>query len=209
MSTIPAHHATLISLLTSLYSILIDQQYTPAITLISPPHPAFLIDIPAASEANITNPDLLTLLLHLSYLITSIEIPLTYETLPLVYTNTAFDPSASADAFDFARDPACQDRTDLIPPGMLVLTRAHNGGETLLYELDTRRIRVWNHFLDEGDDWRGTRAWDIEDEGNPLVGWIRKWIGLECVLMPNGGGGWRFVEFEGPPVAAETSESEK
>lgn len=201
MSASPDRHATLISLFTTLYTILADQQYTPTTTIAHPPHLASIIDAAAAKEAKFTSLSLLALLLRLPYLITDIEISLAYETLPLVYINNPADPDASASAFDFARDPAYQDRTDLFPADMLVLTRANNGGETLLYELETRRIRVWNHFHDEGDDWTGAQAWDIEDERNPLAEWIRKWIGLERMLVPDGGGGWRFVEFEGAPVA--------
>lgn len=199
-------HAALVHSLTTLYALLTDLQYLPSSHIRPPPHPPTDFDTTAAAEAGFMNVEALALLGRIPYIVgEGTTFPLAPETEPLCYTNTQEDSSASEEAFDFARDPTQQDETDLMPDGVINLTRAKNGGTSLIYDVEKKTITAWNHFNDEVERWQENRAYGMQEEGNPLYIWIRNWLSL--VWVPQVINGWpNVISMEGPPVTDEPDE---
>jgi len=202
-------HAALISSLTTFYNVLTDLQYLPTQFLRPPPHSQTDFDITAATEAGFTNVEALALLTRLPFIIDGgTNYPLTYETEPLCYINTQEHTGASEEAFDFARDPTQQDRNDLIPDGVINLTRAKTSGTSLIYDVQEKTITAWNHFDDEAEHWQENRAYGMDEDGNPLYLWIRNLISL--VWVPQFINGWPdIISLEGPPITEEPDEEKR
>ena len=130
-------HAPLISALTTFYTLLADlHHYAPSAITLPPPqtghYPAERIDTTAARE-NGFGPDATDLIAQLPFL-TGADYLIAYDTQALSYLDDDGD-----DAFDFARDPTYQERTDLMEEHLVVLTRGLMYGTELIY--DTRKCR--------------------------------------------------------------------
>jgi len=199
-------HAALIRSLTTLYTLLTDLQYLPSLYIRHPPHASTAFDATAAVDAGFKNAEAFALLRRLPYVVNEgTTFPLAYETEPLCYINTQESPGASKEAFDFARDPTQQDRTDLMLDGAINLTHAKNGGTSLIYDVKKKTITAWNHFNDEAEHWQENRAYGMEEEGNPLYVWIGNWLSL--VWVPQFINGWPdVISLEGPPQVEEPDE---
>jgi len=199
-------HAALIISITTLYVLLTDLQYLTPQDIRLPKHAATDFDTTAAAEAGFTDPEALALLRRLPFVIDNgADFLITYETVPLCYINTEEDSGASEEAFDFARDPTYQDQTDLMPDGVINLTRAKNGGTSLIYNVKRKTITAWNHFNDEVERWQENTAYGMDEEENPLYVWIRNWMSL--VWVPHFvNDSPTFESMEGPPQCEEPDE---
>ena len=131
-------HAPLITALTTFYTLLADLHHYPPSAITLPPLPTGRysgdrIDTDAARD-NGFGPEAIDLLSQLPFL-TDSDCQIAYDTQALNYLD-----DDAADAFDFARDPAYQERTDLMAEYVVVLTRGLMYGTELIY--DTRNCRL-------------------------------------------------------------------
>jgi len=174
-----SHHAPLISLLITFYKLLADLRIYPIRELQLGPHPSTSIDLDTAAEWQFTDPEALDLLYRIPYIVDEHNQGhrLMYETQSMCYLSERGD----ALAFEMARDPAYQNRMDLIPPHIVNLTHASNSGENLLYDVRARSITSWDHFGSKRDDYLDCTFRKMGDPENALVKWIRAYLSLHWV----------------------------
>ena len=172
-------HAPLISLLTTFYKLLADLRIYPIRELQLGPHLASSINLDVVAEWQFTDAEALDLLYQLPYIVDKHDQGhrLLYETQSMCYLSERGD----ALAFEMARDPAYQNRTDLIPPHIVNLTHANNGGENLLYDVRNRTITSWDHFGSKRDDYLDCTFKKMGDPENALVKWITAYLSLHWV----------------------------
>lgn len=177
-------HTPLISALSTFYNLIADQGSISRSAIIMPPtnapYPEERINVAAAEESGFGD-EALTVLYRIPYLDESADdVVLNYETTTLRYV----DDDEFGTAFDFARDPTYQERTDLMPPYVVVLTQGRTGGVELIYNTRTRRITGWDHFEDE-EEWPELPSYSMDDVENPLYQWIINFMTLlEFHLAP-------------------------
>ncbi|OKL56819.1 hypothetical protein UA08_07964 [Talaromyces atroroseus] len=171
-------HNPLISALTTFYTLLVDLRYIPASTLILPSpqtqrHPRNSINHHAAAQNGFSKAAV-QLACRLPY-VTDEDYRLNYDTRSLCYL--ARVPNASGgnhdddeaeaeaevegegeDAWEFARDPTFQDRSDLW----------------------TETITEWKHFEDP-EAWQTLSAIPMTSPQNPLYVWIRAFLTLQNI----------------------------
>lgn len=172
----PTQHAPLVSALKTFYNLLADLGSIERSDIISPPdsgsYPLERFDVAAASEAGFGD-EALQVLRVIPYLAESAsDCLLDYETVSLNYLDGNSDF-----AFDFARDPTYQERMDLMPEYVVVLTRGRTGGTELVYNARTSQITAWNHFNDE-EEWTAQPSFTMDDVQNPLYQWIIDFLQL-------------------------------
>jgi hypothetical protein len=168
----------LVKLLTTFYDLLVDLQYIPASAIKLPPHSTDSFDLAEAAEWQFTDSDAMKLIQHLPYIVfSSGDYPLYHETYCLCYVDETSDSP-----FEMTRDPTRLGRLDLIPPHVINLTNAHNGGVNVLYNIRTGTITAWNHFYDEPeDDWAAQPAKELNVIDNELVRWVLAFLKLDIV----------------------------
>lgn len=205
----PHAHLPLISALTTLYSLLVDLRHVPASKLLKPSadynggrHPPRSINAAAARLHGFSDAAV-----DLAYRIPYLTEDYTYifmETESISYLRDSVasalekDPKADMghlvevddplgegmDGWDYARDPAYQERTDLWEGrDVLLLTQGHVYGTELVYNLQRQTVTSWYHFQPEHDDFDAVPAYTMTDHDNPLYVWIRDLLSLRNIAL--------------------------